>query len=247
MFSCSKEEDAELREDLGLFGLIFRNEIDQEADIFITAQQQYPNTTATTATVIIQGAFKNVNNKALLVAVNSFTVNNSVINSTNIGGKVGYFKQDGLSGDMFGNIANINIIGNASFPSVQSSVILPKIISIQSIPNQLTKTQDFNISWTPTSDSTSQVGVFLWYKGYKSNKINPSLPSANQSILFSVPDTGNYTIPHSQFVNFPLGGIAHVVIFRWREQVINIDTANDIELVVHAASICYSDDLEIVQ
>lgn len=238
-----KQEEISISEDESLLNLIFRDEIDQEADIFITANQPYP---ATGIATIVQAIFKNVKNKALTTAVNSFTINDSPINHGNIGGKIQYDNYY-LSSNIFGTPVDINIVGNQSFPTVRQAVILPKLITFQSIPSKLIKSQEFNLSWSPTADTTSQVAIVLWYKGYKSNRIDPSLPSSNEIILLSAPDTGSYTIPQSQFINFPVGGIADVIIVRWREQVLNIDPVNDIELVVHAASICYSDELEIVQ
>ncbi len=229
---CSQEEDTTKTE---YPDILFRTEeIDQEADIFIISDQM-SFSSDTSPDIRVQATFRNINNKSVYAFVNSFLINDVVINPFSLGNKK-YYSNNNIVTQVFGNTIDVEVIGNSNFPTfARPAMTLPKLIKLQPLPYTLSRTQNFTLNWNADSGNSEDVLIIFWYKGEKSHDIDPSLPIEDKTVIITANDTGSYTVNSSNFSDFPINGLVDVIILRGRQEVITVDAEDEIEVIVHAA------------
>lgn len=117
-----------------------------------------------------------------------------------------------------GNQVQINIPGGGDYPAMNKIIYLPKnmITTGLSYPyDRLIKNQNLTLNWTPDVNNVFRKCLIqLFYYPALSKIDNPNFPNSINSLVYTVNDNGQFTIPASAFSAFPIGSSVGIIIAR---------------------------------
>jgi hypothetical protein len=193
--------------------------------VVINAGQVVDNNADSGYLISALGAFADSVSKNA-VTIEHVAINSRVLNPASIGiFEMGYSDSTGTLAEgvaLAGTDDVVRITGNTSGDTLTQVVTVPKFLLRKTTdfpsasgPGAIDNSKDLDLNWVADPNpSTDGVAIHVYYMAGLSRSVNPALPGNVNSLQFTVPDNGTYTIPASAMGNFPKGCYVEIDIRR---------------------------------